>query len=83
VSRRSRRVQVDLNVRGLTDIPDSDLHAILRGADDIIGKGGRNLLTKILRGSTSKPVLENGLGALPEETTVLIAVYHSEEVLDR
>jgi hypothetical protein len=54
-----------LNVRGLTDIPDSDLHAILRGADDIIGKGGRNLLTKILRGSTSKPVLENGLDESP------------------
>jgi hypothetical protein len=54
-----------LNVRGLTDIPDSELRAILRGADDIIGKGGRNLLTNTLRGSTSKPVLEVGLDESP------------------
>jgi len=65
VSRRSRRIQIDLNVRGLTDIPDSELHAILRGADDIIGKGGRSLLTNILRGSKSKPVLKNGLNKSP------------------
>lgn len=65
MGRRSRRVHVDLNVRGLTDIPDSELHAILRGADDIIGQGGRSLLTNILRGSKSKPVLENGLDELP------------------
>lgn len=65
MSRRSRRIQVDLNVRGLTDIPDSELHAILRGADDIIGQGGRSLLTNILRGSKSKPVLENGLDESP------------------
>ncbi len=65
MSRRSHRVQIDLNARGLTDIPDSELHAILRGADDIIGKGGRSLLTRTLRGSTSKPVLENGLDESP------------------
>lgn len=65
MSRRSRRVQVDLEVRGLTNIPDSELRAILRGADDIIGRGGRSLLTKVLRGSKSKPVLENGLDESP------------------
>jgi hypothetical protein len=54
-----------LNVRGLTDIPDRELHAILHGADDIIGQGGRSLLTNILRGSKSKPVLENGLDESP------------------
>jgi hypothetical protein len=54
-----------LNVRGLTDIPDSELHAILRGADDIIGQGGRSLLTNILRGSKSKPVLDKGLDESP------------------
>jgi hypothetical protein len=54
-----------LNARGLTDIPDSELHAILRGVDDIIGQGGRSLLTKILRGSTSKPLLESGLDESP------------------
>lgn len=65
MSRRSRRVQVDLNVRGLTEIPDCELHAILRGADDIIGKGGRSLLTNILRGSKCKHVLENDLDESP------------------
>lgn len=63
--RRSRQVQIELNVRGLIDIPNSELRVILRGVDDIIGKGGRSLLTKILRGSKSKPVLENGLDESP------------------
>jgi len=65
VSRRSHRVTVNLDTRGLTDIPERELNAILRGADDIIGTGGRSLLTRILRGSASKPVLENGLDESP------------------
>lgn len=65
MSRRSRQISADLNARGLKNIPDRELHAILRGADDIIGRGGRSLLVKILRGSTSKPVLERGLDNSP------------------
>lgn len=65
MSRRSHRVTVNLDTRGLTDIPERELNAILRGADDIIGTGGRSLLTRILRGSASKPVLENGLDESP------------------
>jgi len=65
VSRRSHRVTVNLDTRGLTDIPERELNAILRGADDIIGTGGRSPLTRILRGSASKPVLENGLDESP------------------
>ena len=65
MSKRSRRISVDLDARGLEDIPDDELHAILRGADGIIGQGGRSLLVKILRGSTSKPVLDHGLDKSP------------------
>lgn len=65
MSRKSHRVAVNLDNRGLTDIPRQDLDAILRGVDDIIGAGGRSLLTKILRGSASKPVLKNGLDQSP------------------
>lgn len=65
MSRKSHRVAVNLDTRGLTNIPKPDLDTILRGVDDIIGAGGRGLLTKILRGSASKPVLENGLDQSP------------------
>ena len=65
MSRRSRPVRVELNARGLKEVPDDELHAILRGADGIIGRGGRSLLTKILRGSKSKAVLDHELDRSP------------------
>jgi RQC domain len=65
MNRRSHRMRVDLDARGLKVIPDDELHAVLRGVDDIIGRGGRSLLTKILRGSRSKPVLDHGLDGSP------------------
>jgi len=65
MSRKSRRVVVDLNARGLKEIPEEELKAILRGADEIIGRGGRTLLTRILRGSANKKVLEYGLDQSP------------------
>ena len=65
MNRKSHRVAVNLDTRGLTSVPKRDLDAILRGVDDIIGAGGRRLLTRILRGSASKPVLEKGLDRSP------------------
>jgi hypothetical protein len=41
------------------------MRIILRGADDIIGSGGRGLLAKILKGSRQKAVLEHGLDGSP------------------
>ncbi len=61
MSRKTRRVGIDLDAKGLKEIPDAELKAVLRGADDIIGRGDRTLLTNILRGSRTKKVLERGL----------------------
>jgi superfamily II DNA helicase RecQ len=38
---------------------------ILRGADDLIGQGGRTLLAKVLKGSRDKKVLEHELDQSP------------------
>ena len=65
MSRKIRRVGIDLDAKGLEEIPDAELKAVLRGADEIIGRGGRTLLTRILRGSRIKNVLERGLDQSP------------------
>jgi superfamily II DNA helicase RecQ len=65
MSRQSRRVAVKLDARGLQELPEDDLKAVLRGADDLIGQGGRTLLMRILRGSANKDVLDLGLDRSP------------------
>jgi hypothetical protein len=65
MSRRSRRVAIDLDAKGLKELSEDDLKAVLRGADDIIAQGGRTLLMRILRGSASKDVLDRGLDQSP------------------
>ncbi|HTY60384.1 MAG TPA: RQC-minor-1 family DNA-binding protein [Bacteroidota bacterium] len=42
-----------------------EVETVLRGADELIGSGGRTLLVKILRGSREKKVLELKLDASP------------------
>lgn len=46
-------------------LPEPELRAILRAADDIIAEGGRTLLTKILKGSKERKLLELGLDRNP------------------
>jgi len=65
MGRKSRRVPVQLDARGHDELSRADLHAVLRGADEIIAQGGRTLLMRILRGSRNKDVLERGLDASP------------------
>ena len=65
MSRKSRRVAVNLDAKGLKELPEAELNAVLRGADEIIGRGGRTLLTRILRGSRIKKVPEHGLDQSP------------------
>ena len=65
MSRRTRRVAVSLDARGLKELCEDDLKAVLRGADDIIAQGGRTLLMRILRGSANKDVLGRGLDQSP------------------
>jgi hypothetical protein len=49
--------------------------AILRAADELIATGGRNLLSKILKGSRDKKVLELGLGK-----SSAYGYFHSETI---
>lgn len=65
MSRRSRRVTVNLDAKGLKELSENDLKAVLRGADELIAQGGRTLLMRILRGSANKDVLERGLDQSP------------------
>lgn len=65
MSRRSRRVAVKLDAKGLKELSEGDLKAVLRGADDLIAQGGRTLLVRILRGSAAKDVLARGLNKSP------------------
>jgi len=65
MSRRSHRVAINLDTKGLKELSEDDLKAILRGADDIIAQGGRTLLMRILRGSAIKDVLDRGLDQSP------------------
>lgn len=65
MSRRTRRVAVNLDAKGLTELSEDDLKAVIRGADDIIAQGGRTLLMRILRGSASKDVLDRSLDQSP------------------
>ncbi|MDI7277090.1 MAG: RQC-minor-1 family DNA-binding protein [Anaerolineae bacterium] len=65
MSRRVQRVRYRLNTRGIKQLPREDLVAILRGADDLIMSGGRNLLALVLKGSREKKLLELGLDQSP------------------
>jgi superfamily II DNA helicase RecQ len=58
-------VPYQLDARGIRHLPKHEIVAILRGADDLIMSGGRNLLTKVLKGSKDKKVLELGLNESP------------------
>lgn len=46
-------------------LPEPELRAILRAADDIIAEGGRTLLSKILKGSKERKLVELGLDRNP------------------
>ena len=46
-------------------MPPDEIKAILRGADDLILRGGRALLVKVLKGSHAKDVLKLGLDKNP------------------
>ena len=70
MSRKVRRVPVSLDSKGIKSLSSADIALILRGADELIGTGGRNLLSKVLKGSREKKVLELGLDESPALPTV-------------
>jgi hypothetical protein len=65
VSHRKARVPVRLDAEGIAELPFADLVAILRAADQLIMSGGRTLLSRILKGSRERKVLELKLDSSP------------------
>lgn len=65
MGKKVKRVRYHLDDKGIESLSAEEIAAILRGADDLIMAGGRNLLTKILKGSRAKKVLELGLDESP------------------
>ncbi len=65
MSREVRRVRVNLDPKDIDDLPFDEIKAILRGADDLIMRGGRSILAKILKGSKEKKVLEHNFNESP------------------
>lgn len=65
MGRQFRSKPVRLGASGVESLSDVDLRAILRGADDIVARGGRTLLMRVLRGSRSRDVLERELDKSP------------------
>jgi hypothetical protein len=65
MSKKDTRVPYQLDTKGIRHLPQHEIVAILRGADDLIMSGGRSLLTKVLMGSQDKKVLELGLNESP------------------
>ena len=65
MGRKVRRVGLHLDSKEITSLPQDEITAILRGADDLIMKGGRSLLVKVLKGSQAQEVLKLGLDQSP------------------
>jgi len=64
MGKRVRRVPYQLNPAE-EELSFEELKAILRGADELIATGGRNMLVKILKGSRDKKLLELELDQCP------------------
>lgn len=56
---------VVLDAGEIKDLPPEDIRMILRGADELIFTGGRNMLAKLLKGSKDKKILEYKLNECP------------------
>jgi hypoxanthine phosphoribosyltransferase len=65
MSRKAQRVPYQLDAQGILQLTPMEIAAILRGADEIIMTGGRNLLTKILKGSRDQKLLSHKLDQSP------------------
>jgi len=61
MSRKVHRVPVSLDTHGINHLPAEKIAIILRGADELIMRGGRSLLAKVLKGSREKKLIELSL----------------------
>jgi len=58
MGRKVHRVPVHPDSKGIEPLSEPEIALILRGADELIGSGGRTLLAKVLKGSKEKRLLE-------------------------
>jgi len=65
LGKKVKRVKYQLDPKGIKELSFKEIKAILRGADELIFRGGRNLLAKILKGSKDKVILTRGLDQSP------------------
>jgi len=65
MSRKVTRTPVRLHPEKTNALPLGQIKMILRGADDLIARGGRTLLCRVLKGSREKKVLEFNLDRSP------------------
>ncbi|MEX2523709.1 MAG: RQC-minor-1 family DNA-binding protein [Gammaproteobacteria bacterium] len=65
MSRKIRRVPVSPDAGEIKQLSAEEIALILRGADDLIMRGGRTLLAKILKGSREKRIIELELDQSP------------------
>ncbi len=65
MTRKVKRVRYRLDSKDVKSISRNDLIAILRAADSLIMSGGRGMLSKILKGSKDKRLLELELDKCP------------------
>lgn len=65
MSRTKQRVRYELDSGNVRYLPNDEMKAILRAADELIAVGGRSMLAKILKGSREKKVLAHGLNQCP------------------
>jgi superfamily II DNA helicase RecQ len=65
MGRKKPQIEYQLDSRGIKDLSSEEIKAILRAADELIATGGRSMLTKILKGSKDKRLLEHGLDKCP------------------
>lgn len=65
MGRKVDKIRYELDAKGIKELPFFEIKAVLRAADDLIMKGGRSLLAKILKGSRDKKILELELEKSP------------------
>lgn len=65
MSRNQNRVQYSLDSGNIKNLSDKELNMILRATDELVMSAGRSMLTKVLKGSKEKKILEFQLDKCP------------------
>jgi len=65
MSRKVNRVPYRLDSGNISDLYPEDIKKIIRAADSVVARGGRDLLAKILKGSREKKLFKLGLDKEP------------------